>query len=91
MTALPRIPDISGARSTEALDAHAERLIDRADKVFLAGDATEEQYAVWNRTLTAWWQASENLTTRRRCGSSQRQADRIDGYDRDDLGESPDF
>ena len=28
---------------------------------------------------------------RRQCAISNRIADRIDGYDRDDLGESPDF
>ena len=43
------------APMTEAeAERHAERYMDRADKVLLRGDATQAQYDAWTRALEAW-------------------------------------
>lgn len=51
----------------ERVEREVERLVDRADKAFLAGKATQEQYDLWSIALTRW--ARQQHTFQRLCAS----------------------
>ena len=51
---MPRAPDASYYSTDEALERAIERLVNRADSLFLAGRATQEQYDAWMRELNRW-------------------------------------
>lgn len=40
--------------SADRIERACERLMDRADAVFMRGDATQEQYDKWVRRLNEW-------------------------------------
>lgn len=64
--------------------AFFECIAERGEEIFLEEGCSEWFCAVSDRTVIAADDDSEKR-------AHQRIADRIDGYDRDDLGESPDY
>jgi hypothetical protein len=71
----------------ERIEGHVERMMGHLDRLLLAGQMAQRDYDGAVRDLDAW--AEGKYAERRR--APNRAADRIDGYDRDDLGESPDY
>lgn len=63
--------------------------------VAIAPDATGQTKVYWNAGHSTWqhFRKLENAETISEAekATEQRNADHVDGYDRDDLGESPDF
>lgn len=52
---LPIFPLLSYDRPTEAqIERAVERLVDRADAVLMAGNATQAQYDAWFARLNQW-------------------------------------
>lgn len=51
---MPIFPIFYDKPSDAALEGAAERLMDRADKAFMAGKATQAEYDRWTRALDAW-------------------------------------
>lgn len=72
---LPRAPDASYYPSDEALEGAIERLVDRADALFLAGRATQEQYDAWMRELNRWSETKQNASADRDFGQAERLED----------------
>lgn len=68
----------------DQIERAAERAFDRLDRRLMNSEIGQEQYDCEAKQITA--QADERYRQRR-----GRIADRVDGYDRDDLGESPDY
>jgi hypothetical protein len=48
------MPNGPAPRGEEQRERAVERLVDSADRVFLAGRATQAQYDAWNRALDKW-------------------------------------
>jgi len=70
--------------SEDLIERRVERHMDHLDRLYLAGEITRKNYDLAVRDLHQWAEAQYQAHGR-------RTADRIDGYDRDDLGESPDY
>lgn len=52
---LPIFPCLDYAPITaERIERTVERLVDRADREYMNGRATAEQYDAWQRALTVW-------------------------------------
>jgi hypothetical protein len=52
---LPIFPCLDYAPLTDArIERAAERLVDRADALFMSGDATLDQYDAWFKRLNEW-------------------------------------
>jgi hypothetical protein len=68
----------------EQIECSVERRINAIDKSFLTGAIGQAEYDRLIKSVDAWASAQYERKTK-------RVADRIDGYDRDDLGESPDY
>jgi hypothetical protein len=70
----------------ERIERRCERMMDHLDRVLLAGAMSQGDYDKAVLELDEW--ANARYRTLR---AWRRAADAIDGYDRDNLGESPDF
>lgn len=56
------------------------------------GDRAQRQRQTRQHSITGGrWRSGPRLTLRQRQRQAQKIADHIDGYDHDDLGESPDY
>ena len=51
---LPVFPTVYRTLTSEQIEIHAERLMDRADARFMAGKATQAQYDRWTAALHDW-------------------------------------
>lgn len=51
---LPMFPTFYNAPTEERLEFVIERLMDTADRAFLAGKATRAEYDAWVKALDAW-------------------------------------
>ncbi len=51
---LPIFPTFYSAPTEERLEFVIERLMDNADRAFLAGKATRAEYDAWAKALDAW-------------------------------------
>jgi len=52
---LPIFPNLGYAKLTDdRIERAAERLVDRADALFMSGDTTLDQYDAWFKRLNEW-------------------------------------
>jgi len=51
---LPIFPVLYPPTSEDQIERIAERLMDRADKELMRGNATQAQYDAWIKALDAW-------------------------------------
>jgi hypothetical protein len=71
----------------EQIERAVERATDRLDARLMNGTLTQAEYDAAIKELSDWADKAYSF----RSYGRERVADHVDGYDRDDLGESPDY